>query len=47
MLQLLIQEASRSMANAIGISKGDLLALGQPLGFGLSFMRIEHLRGKI
>jgi drug/metabolite transporter (DMT)-like permease len=31
-----------SMANAIGISKGDLLALGQPLGFGLSFMRIEH-----
>jgi drug/metabolite transporter (DMT)-like permease len=31
-----------TMANAIGISKGDLLALGQPLGFGLSFMRIEH-----
>jgi drug/metabolite transporter (DMT)-like permease len=30
------------LAKGIGISKGDLLALGQPLGFGLSFMRIEY-----
>ena len=27
---------------SIGIGKGDLLALGQPVGFGLSFLRIEH-----
>mmetsp|Transcript_25297 Transcript_25297/g.31174 ORF Transcript_25297/g.31174 Transcript_25297/m.31174 type:complete len:485 (-) Transcript_25297:116-1570(-) len=31
-----------TIEHAIGISKGDLLALGQPLGFGLAFMRIEH-----
>ena len=31
-----------SVASAIGVSKGDILALGQPLGFGFSFMRIEH-----
>ena len=31
-----------TLAQSIGVSKGDLLALGQPLGFGLSFMRIEH-----
>lgn len=31
-----------SIAGAIGVSKGDILALGQPLGFGFSFMRIEH-----
>ena len=31
-----------SIASAIGVSKGDVLALGQPLGFGFSFMRIEH-----
>jgi hypothetical protein len=31
-----------SIANSIGVSKGDILALGQPLGFGFSFMRIEH-----
>jgi drug/metabolite transporter (DMT)-like permease len=26
----------------LGVSPGDLLALGQPLGFGYSFLRIEH-----
>lgn len=26
----------------LGISKGDLMALGQPFGFGIAFMRIEH-----
>ena len=31
-----------AMAGALGVSKGDILALGQPIGFGLSFMRIEH-----
>ena len=31
-----------SIASSIGVSKGDILALGQPLGFGFSFMRIEH-----
>mmetsp|Transcript_28204 Transcript_28204/g.43398 ORF Transcript_28204/g.43398 Transcript_28204/m.43398 type:complete len:450 (-) Transcript_28204:197-1546(-) len=37
--------ASTNPANfmeSLGIGKGDLLALGQPLGFGFSFMRIEH-----
>lgn len=27
---------------SLGIGKGDLMALGQPLGFGIAFMRIEH-----
>jgi len=31
-----------TMAETLGVTKGDILALGQPLGFGLSFMRIEH-----
>jgi len=31
-----------SAAASIGLGKGDLLALGQPFGFGISFMRIEH-----
>jgi len=26
----------------LGVERGDLIALGQPLGFGISFMRIEH-----
>lgn len=26
----------------LGLGKGDLLALGQPFGFGYAFMRIEH-----
>lgn len=38
-------ETTDSLASAaatIGLGKGDLLALGQPFGFGISFMRIEH-----
>lgn len=31
-----------SLSSSIGLSKGDLLALGQPFGFGIAFMRIEH-----
>ena len=31
-----------SAASTIGLTKGDILALGQPFGFGISFMRIEH-----
>ena len=31
-----------SAASTIGLTKGDVLALGQPFGFGISFMRIEH-----
>mmetsp|Transcript_9585 Transcript_9585/g.15932 ORF Transcript_9585/g.15932 Transcript_9585/m.15932 type:complete len:507 (-) Transcript_9585:31-1551(-) len=31
-----------SAAAVIGVTKGDILALGQPFGFGISFMRIEH-----
>lgn len=30
------------LARFLGVSPGDLLALGQPLGFGYSFLRIEH-----
>jgi len=29
-------------ANNLGVKEGDIIALGQPLGFGISFMRIEH-----
>jgi drug/metabolite transporter (DMT)-like permease len=31
-----------SLAKSLGVGKGDLLALGQPIGFGSAFMRIEH-----
>lgn len=31
-----------AMARALNVETGDLLALGQPLGFGYSFLRIEH-----
>ena len=31
-----------TMARTLGVSKGDIVALGQPLGFGYTFMRIEH-----
>jgi drug/metabolite transporter (DMT)-like permease len=34
--------ALANVAASMGVTKGDLLALGQPFGFGLSFMRIEH-----
>jgi len=35
-----------SMAHALGVTKGDILALGQPIGFGYSFLRIEHYQEK-
>lgn len=41
--------ASSSMetaAGSIAIGKGDLLALGQPLGYGFAFLRIEHYQEK-
>ena len=31
-----------NMAQSLGVSQGDILALGQPIGFGCAFMRIEH-----
>jgi drug/metabolite transporter (DMT)-like permease len=31
-----------AFAKTIGVSKGDIIALGQPFGFGYAFMRIEH-----
>ena len=34
--------ALAAMARTLGVSKGDIVALGQPLGFGYTFMRIEH-----
>ena len=35
-----------SIASTLGVSPGDLLALGQPLGFGFAFIRIEHYQEK-
>jgi drug/metabolite transporter (DMT)-like permease len=35
-----------SIASALGVSRGDILALGQPIGFGYSFLRIEHYQEK-
>jgi len=29
-------------ANSLGVTEGDLIAFGQPIGFGISFMRIEY-----
>jgi drug/metabolite transporter (DMT)-like permease len=34
--------ALSSVAQTLGVGKGDIIALGQPLGFGYAFMRIEH-----
>lgn len=34
--------ALATVAKTLGVSKGDIIALGQPLGFGYTFMRIEH-----
>lgn len=34
--------ALANVAKSLGVSKGDIIALGQPLGFGYTFMRIEH-----
>jgi len=31
-----------AMGQTLGVSKGDILALGQPIGFGYCFTRIEH-----
>ena len=31
-----------SLASTLGVSKGDIIALGQPIGFGFSFLRIEQ-----
>lgn len=31
-----------TVANLLGVHKGDIIALGQPLGFGYAFMRVEH-----
>jgi drug/metabolite transporter (DMT)-like permease len=31
-----------SLANVLGVNKGDIIALGQPLGFGYAFLRVEH-----
>jgi drug/metabolite transporter (DMT)-like permease len=31
-----------TLAKALNVETGDILALGQPLGFGYSFLRIEH-----
>ena len=35
-----------SLASTIGIDKGSLLALGQPIGFGFAFTRIESTQEK-
>lgn len=35
-------DALSAMARTLGVSRGDIIALGQPLGFGYTFMRIEH-----
>lgn len=32
----------QALANALGVHRGDILALGQPIGFGYTFCRIEH-----
>jgi drug/metabolite transporter (DMT)-like permease len=34
------------LASNLGVSKGDILALGQPLGFGYTFTRIEYYQKK-
>jgi drug/metabolite transporter (DMT)-like permease len=36
----------QAMANALGVDRGDIIALGQPIGFGYSFTRIEHYQAK-
>lgn len=33
-------------AKWLGVGKGDILALGQPIGFGSAFLRIEHVQEK-
>ena len=36
----------QTVANALGVHRGDILALGQPIGFGYTFCRIEHYQEK-
>lgn len=35
-----------ALASNLGINKGDILALGQPVGFGYTFTRIEYYQEK-
>ena len=35
-----------TLAQYLGVGRGDLLALGQPIGFGYSFLRIEYYQEK-
>jgi drug/metabolite transporter (DMT)-like permease len=34
------------IASALGVTQGDIIALGQPFGFGYTFIRIEHYMEK-
>lgn len=34
------------VAKSLGVGRGDILALGQPIGFGYTFLRIEHYQEK-
>ena len=36
-----------SIANMFGVNKGDILALGQPIGFGTAFLRIEQYQEEL
>jgi drug/metabolite transporter (DMT)-like permease len=36
-----------SIANKLGIDRGDILALGQPIGFGTAFLRIEQYQEEL
>jgi drug/metabolite transporter (DMT)-like permease len=36
-----------SLAQSLGVSKGDILALGQPIGFGTAFTRIERYQEEL
>lgn len=35
-----------ALASSLGVNKGDILALGQPIGFGYTFTRIEFYQEK-
>jgi drug/metabolite transporter (DMT)-like permease len=35
-----------NLAKTLGVEEGDILALGQPIGFGYTFARIEHYQEK-
>lgn len=36
-----------ALANMFGVNKGDILALGQPIGFGTAFLRIEQYQEQL